>query len=62
MFERELQKEADRILRDAGNLREHGILPYPVTNEITIGDEAALDRLANKRNDRRSTRRESDNT
>ena len=58
--EAELEAEADRILRDAGSLKEHGILSHPdnrgARHEWRVSDGDFLDFQANAPRDRRSSR------
>jgi hypothetical protein len=57
-YNKDLEKEADRILRDAGNMREHGILKREdrrQAKEVLISDEEQLDDLAQVKWDRRSS-------
>ena len=60
--DRDLEAEADRIIRDAGNMREHGILKRESrrqAKEILISDEEQLDDLSQVQWDRRSSNRRS---
>lgn len=56
----ELEAKADRLLRDAGDMREHGILPHSdnrgARHEWRVSEESYLDFQANLPADRRSSR------
>ncbi len=58
-IEAELEQEADRLLRESGSLRSHGIVLRPdklsARHDVRVSEEE-LEHLAHLPRDRRSTR------